>query len=592
VKRLPPRSTGDEIDVYVRTYTSLLRSSGEVPVRAFEEAHEYSASALHLGAREPRPDVAAFAYAAARLPEEIAFARLVVMGQAHEQFEAAGFDVHDPKWVRVTTRGRRRPLRWDGRSVVAAFVTSVSDIDDLVPILTAYQIEWNKIHHLLAQSELGRRLAAVGADGRGGHGSADDAEAPDQSALARVLDVTPEQVRTLTAALGPRWPVALREIARRPQDLSVQLLSGAFTEYQRAALRWWSGIEPSYLRGGRPRRPPVYFVSSNTHALVNLIGGYALAHREEILEFARRRDPEGLADRFERAVAANDDAETANIAYYLLRAFLHEDDPRAVDRRAAVQRFDAESGIVSVESPGRIDVAAQIFSLASVRPDRLDPRLRRPGLERLRHSDAVILNIDYPLGMAAYHHLTRIAQGVGEVRGIYVLGKAATLNGRVGDVMISSHVFDEHSHNTYLFRNCFSASDVQPLLRTATVLDHQKALTVRGPFQQNRDSLSAFYAEGYTVLEMEAGPYLSAIYEMVSPERHPNDEIAHLSTRTAFDVGFLHYASDTPYSRRQSLLSKSLSYFGVESTYACSIAIVRRIFSQELRRLGGDGGRG
>jgi hypothetical protein len=583
VKRLPPRSKGDEIDVYVRTYTSLLRSSGEVPVRAFEEAHEFSNSALHVGAREPRPDIAAFAYSAARLPEQVAFARLVVMGQAHEQFEAAGFDVHDPKWVRVTTRGRRRPLRWDGASVIAAFVTSVTDVDDLVPILTAYQIEWNKMHRLLAQSDLGRRLAhAEPPVGPGAPG-----EAPDVVALARALDVEPEQAQTLTAALGARWPVALREIARRPQDLSVQLLSGAFTEYQRAALRWWSGIEPSYLRDSRPRRPPVYFVSSNTHALVNLIGGYALAHREEILDFARRRNPEDLAERFDQAVAAGDEAEAANIAYYLLRAFLHEDDPRAAERRATVQRYDAESGIVSVESPGRIDVAAQIFSLASVRPDRVDPRLRMPGLEALRRSDAVILNIDYPLGMAAYHHLSRIAQGVGEVRGLYVLGKAATLNGRVGDVMISTNVFDEHSHNTYLFRNCFTAADVQPLLRTATVLDHQKALTVRGTFQQNRDYLGAFYADGYTVLEMEAGPYLSAVYEMVSPERHPNDEIAHLSTRTAFDVGVLHYASDTPYSRRQSLLSKSLSYFGVESTYACSIAILRRIFAQELRRIEG-----
>jgi hypothetical protein len=47
----------------------------------------------------------------------------------------------------------------------------------------------------------------------------------------------------------------------------------------------------------------------------------------------------------------------------------------------------------------------------------------------------------------------------------------------------------------------------------------------------------------------------------------------------------IHYASDTPYSRRQSLLSKSLSYFGMESTYGCAIAIARRIFHNELQRL-------
>jgi hypothetical protein len=50
-------------------------------------------------------------------------------------------------------------------------------------------------------------------------------------------------------------------------------------------------------------------------------------------------------------------------------------------------------------------------------------------------------------------------------------------------------------------------------------------------------------------------------------------------------VGILHYASDTPYSRRQSLLSKSLSFFGVDSTYACAVAITRRILAAEIERL-------
>ncbi len=576
VKRQPPGAPGDEIEVYIRTYTSLLRSSGEVPVRAFEEAHEFSDASLHSGAREARPDVAAFAYAAARLPAQIAFARIVVMGQSHEQFAAAGFDVRGEDWKRVTTRGRRRPLRWDGVGSLAAFVTSKSDIDDLVPILTAYQIEWNKMHALLGGDDLGRAMAAAPADAP---------LAPDAAALAGPLDLTPDQLSTLLAALGAEWPAALREIARRPSDLVVRLLNAGFIEYQRAAMRWWSGIEPAYLRSTRPRRAPVYFVSSNTHSLVNVVGGYALAHRQEILDFAQRRNPEGLAEPLERAIATGDEHEAANIAYYLLRAFLHDDDGHVQERLATVQRFDSESGISSIESPGRIDVGAQLIRLSSLREDRLDPRARVPGMALLAESEAVIVNIDYPLGMAAYHHLSRVAQGVGELRGVYVMGKGATLNGRVGDVMIATNVYDEHSKNTYLFRNCFTASDLQPFLRRGTVLDHQKALTVRGTFQQNRAYLGAFYADGYTVLEMEAGPYLSAIYEVVSPDRHPNDEISHLSSRTPFDVGILHYASDTPYSRRQSLLSKSLSYFGVEATYACTNAILRRILQQEVARL-------
>jgi hypothetical protein len=189
--------------------------------------------------------------------------------------------------------------------------------------------------------------------------------------------------------------------------------------------------------------------------------------------------------------------------------------------------------------------------------------------------------------MAAYQLLSRVGQGIGGLLGMYVMGKAATLNGRVGDVMISKVVQDEHSKNTYIIRNTFSSEDVSPYLHHGSVFDNQKALTVRSAFLQNRNYMGVFYREGYTALEMEAGPYLSATYELLDPRRHPNDEIVYLGERAKFDVGILHYASDTPYSRRQTLLSKSMGFFGMDATYACAVAITRRILAQEVSRLRG-----
>ena len=92
--------------------------------------------------------------------------------------------------------------------------------------------------------------------------------------------------------------------------------------------------------------------------------------------------------------------------------------------------------------------------------------------------------------------------------GVYVMGKAATLDGQVGDVMIPSVVYDEHSGNTFLFKNA-SFPARRPYLRHGTVFDNQKAVTVRGTFLQNREFMGVFYREGYTDLEMEAGPYLT-----------------------------------------------------------------------------------
>ena len=554
--RQPPRTTSNEIDLYIRTYYSLLRSSGDVRVRAFEEAHLYSSSSLHAGAQAPEPDAAAFAYSAARLPDCMPEVERLVLGQSLEQFSRAGLPV--ATWKTVRTRGRRRPLRYDGAGTLAVFVASASDIDDLVPMVTAYQIEWNKLHG---------RLAAAGAG----------AAALDDAGLAAVLGISAEDVATLRAGLGDA-AAGLAAIAARPMDLDMRLLDGSFREYQRSAAHWWRAIEHAH---GLVTKRPVYFVSSNSHSLANLLGGYAFAHDHELAAFTRAEDPEGLRAALDATLGGRDEGARANLLYYLLRAFLR-DPATAPGRVAAVQAHDRACGIHTIASPARIDVTAPVIELAKLRPTDMDPRARLPGIERLAGSDAVIVNIDYPLGMAAYHHLAALAEGVGEVRGVYIMGKAATLNGRVGDVMISKVVHDEHSGNTYLIRNALAAHDVQPFMRHGTVLDNQKALTVRSAFLQNRSYMDVFYREGYTVMEMEAGPYLSAIYETTSPQRHPKGEIVNLTELTHGEVGLIHYASDTPYSRRQSLLSKSMSYFAMESTYGCALAIARCIFAREL----------
>ena len=554
--RQPPRATSDEIDLYIRTYYSLLRSSGDVRVRAFEEAHLFSRSSLHLGAEDASPDLAAFAYSAARLPDCMPNIRRIVLGQSPTQFQAAGFPIE--RWQVVRTRGRRRPLRWDGGQTLAVFVASGSDIDDLVPIVTAYQIEWNKLRERLIAARI--------------------ADVSDDASVAAALGTDELGIARLRGALGTSSDQILRDMSAHDCDVFVRLLDGSFREYQRSGQRWWNAIGAAVAADR-----PVYFVSSNSHSLANLLGGYARIHRDEILAFLRRRNFEDLAPRYDEAIAAGNEADATAILYYSLRAFIHE--PGNAGRMGLVQQSDQRVGIRAIVSPGKIDVDAQVIELASLNVDNLDPRVRVPGIERLAKSRALIVNIDYPLGMAAYHHLSAISLGVDELRGVYIMGKAATLNGRIGDVMISKVVHDEHSANTYLFRNALVASDVQPFMRHGTVLDNQKALTVRSAYLQNREYMDVFYREGYTVMEMEAGPYLSATYEIVEPRRHPMNEIVSLVDQTDVELGVIHYASDTPYSRRQSLLSKSLSYFGVESTYGCAIAIARRIFANELARL-------
>jgi len=460
-------------------------------------------------------------------------------------------------------------MQFDGKETIAAFVASVSDIDDLIPSLTAYQIEWNKLHRRLSATQLGAALAA---------GAERASAAPE--ALRHTLGISEEDFARLHQVWGAQFDQRMQALARQGADIRVTSLARGFNDYRRAVESWWDDLvraaDDLYLDFR-----PVYFVSSNPHSLPNLLSGYAQGRRAELIRFALETDPEGLADEWRRLAERGDAGAQMNFLYYVQRAYRRE---RPAETRV-LQEAETAGGVHRYDEPHSLDISAQVFDLHALDPRRLDPRLHVPGIERLAESKALIVNVDYPLGFAAYHLLAQVASASADLLGIYVMGKAATLNGRVGDVMIPNVVYDEHSRNTFLFKNCFLAQHLAPYLLYGTVFDNQKAVTVRGTFLQNREFMSVFYREGYTDLEMEAGPYLSALYEDIYPQRYPVNEIVNLFINAPYDIGLLHYASDTPYSRRQSLLSKSLSYFGVDATYACSAAILRRIFEVEIDRI-------
>jgi hypothetical protein len=318
------------------------------------------------------------------------------------------------------------------------------------------------------------------------------------------------------------------------------------------------------------------------HSLGNLLSGFALRREPELARFIEASDHTDLLAEYRDIAERNVPTSRENFLYYVLKKYVRSPE----GARAARQRIAEEEsvGIFRSFSTHSFEVDAQFIELRCLRPDWIDPRLRVPGVARLVESDALILNLDYPLGMAAQIILGEIVESTAEIRGVYVLGKAATLNGAIGDAMIPNVVYDEHSQNTFLFNNCFTAGDIAPHLVYGTALDNQKAVSVRGTFLQNSRYMDVFYREGYTDIEMEAGPYLSAVFEAYRPTRYPIDEIVNLYG-LPFDLGILHYASDTPLSKGKNLGAGNLSYFGMDPTYAGTIAILRRIFRLELDRL-------
>ncbi len=576
--RTPPIAYSEEIELYVRTYYSLLRSSAPIRVRSLEETHAAMGSNLHQQADDPDIDVSALAYCAMRLPLCIAQTKLMVMGQMEDVFRRSGYDVE--RWQPVKARARRRKMYYEKNTqVLAAYIASVSDIDDLIPCVTTYQIEWNKLHWKLSSPELQGRLREAAEQ------SHDYVPLQLLDELRAALDLSPSDFSRFEQIWpGDQFISNMAKAAESQFDISVTVLGSGLSDYRRSVQHWWGRIERDCAELRLTERP-VYFVSSNAHSLVNLLSGTVWDFRESLVEFVREHDPEHLWAEYE-ALDEDNAEQLANWLYYVSRLYANNSDVASKINKTQ-QKREEKAGVTRITDPHCLDVEAQVIEISKLRRKWLDPRLNifsDEEWELLMQSDSLIFNIDYPLGMAAYHIFTQVSTAIDRLKGVYVLGKAATLNARVGDMMIPNVVYDEHSRNSYLFRNCFTAQDVAPFLEHGTVFDNQKAVTVRGTILQNREFMHVFYEEGYTDIEMESGPYLSGMYEDIYPKRYPVDEIVNLFINAPYDIGFIHYASDTPISRRKTLLSKSLSYFGVDATYAASVAVLRRILSQDLAR--------
>jgi len=567
MERTVPSTESEEVELYTRTYYSLLRSSAEVKIRTLEEVHAGTNSLLHPEAREFKSDMAAFIYSILRLPSCMPDVKLVVLGQSADVFAGAGLgDITTWKEVFAPARRRRSYFNVDG--TLGYFIASRSDIDDIIPLMTAYQIEWNKLHLRLRRlpgsvslSQMGRTMAGY-------------------SKLANMLEIPIDDFDRLFAIWDQEFGAKLERIAASACDFRVRLLSGSLNEYRRARNAWWENIEQA---SPNIRERAVYFVSSNTHSMLNIVSGFAVQRQDQLIQFLHFPGNAGLMNEWKDIQANRVESSRENFLYYLLKKFQQSPEGRHLIREQ--QSHEKSLDILRVRSKRSFDVEAQIIDMAKLQPTVMDARLRLgTEVSELMRSQALILNIDYPLGLAAYDILSEVSAHVGSVQGVYIMGKAATLNGVIGDVMISNVVHDEHSQNTYLFPNCFSTADVAPDLVYGTVLDNQKAVSVQGTFLQNANYMDVFYREGYTVIEMEAGPYLSAVYEMYRPTRHPVNEIINLYG-VPFDIGMIHYASDTPLGKGKNLGAGSLSYFGIDSSYAATLAILRRIFQVERQRL-------
>ena len=324
-------------------------------------------------------------------------------------------------------------------------LASTSDLDDLIPTLVAYQIEWNKLHAALRASER---------PGDGGD--------PDPAACAEAFGGAEDDWIRVRDAWDGTLSDFLDEVHDRRLNLRIRMLGGSQVGYARVTRRWMAPIRAAMHEQGLADRP-LYFVSSNTHSLVNLLTETARAREPEIVAHIDAHGPEYLREELERFREGRAEGSWENFLYYGARLYF-ESLPEEGQEWQRALRDRARRRHHPPLQPHRAARVGAGDGARPARPRRAGPAPgpdRRPAPEGLR---AVIVNIEYPLGLAAYNILRELTEGSDMLRGAYVLGKAATLNADVGDVLISGVIHDEHSGSTYWLDNAFSFDDIAPFL--------------------------------------------------------------------------------------------------------------------------------
>ena len=543
-------STNTLIGNHLRRYRNDLSSNEEVPLLSFEETYRQMGPSLHklLGAEEL--DLDTLNYSATRLPSLVYQAKRIIMAPSVEDFRLAGYPVTN--WLKVSSPNRRRLTYWDGPNrVMAIILNSDSDIDDVVNNLLAYSLEHAKIGHLL-------------------HGSQPSFL---DNPRASSLRLTDEQFSFLEHIFDIDWPefIISTQYSFNP---TLQLLPFDNSRYADNCQSWWENSASRSLILGLGQKP-VYFVSSNSHNIVNIIGGFLNLRQTFIFDFLSHTQPE-LYRQWFNSKRQNNTSQINDFIYYLANNFLQH-NPEFIKEK---DEFEKNLGVITVKSGDRFPTDVQFIPVKSIaKSEYLDPNLKIADRDKLANSSAYIVNVQYPLGLAAYYLLQEIIKYFDNLRGVYIFGKGAILDGSVGDIQIPQTVFDEVTENTFQFSNVFS--QFFPFQNyISNLLKDLKAVCVYGTFLENRAQLENYQSSNLNIIEMENASYLSAIFEhyLNSQAKVSRNQSYHIDN-LPLDLGIINYASDNPLS--QNLGQEALGFRNIESSYLSTLTAVQRIIDLE-----------
>ena len=304
----------------------------------------------------------------------------------------------------------------------------------------------------------------------------------------------------------------------------------------------WAQAVHMKLREWDLENRPIHVVSANLHSVVNLLYGHGAICRNGAV-----------------------DADTDILSFIL--QIRHQTD--------RVLAYAREHGLYEIPDTVGTHIGCQIIDTARLSGIPLHPELTFfPSAEPVK--SPVILVMDYAFGTQAFEVMDELLAPFTldgkafphNFQSISVMGKAGTLPGKRGDIMLATaHVLEGTPHN-YIVQNDLKREDFEPSVPVYV----GPIVTVLGTSLQNRDLLQKFQASSWKAvgLEMEGGHYQRAISAAII-RGHISPEIK---------VRYAYYASDNPLESGQTLASGPMGDEGVRPTYLITKVIVEKILSK------------
>lgn len=491
-----------------------------------------------------RVELSGLLYIFQRLPQGIEECRYVKM-IGREGYANSGFDAIIP------SKRRRNCYRIDEEQMYIEMTRGRSDIYDVLTHLTFMYIEAEKIRRNALDSKnrmkrewkmLGRIIEKIKSNKPY---NKKIAYAYLSVLLGRTLDETLEacdkfeKAKKVNSLFNIVYWLGQRSIEEETEQNDRQISFSAFLQDvlgKHMHGENWAGRIKKYLVDNKLHDRPVHIISSNMHSVRNAFFAKAALG-------AKKQSIETVAQKLSLS--------------------------KAVKENEKVRKYALKHGMTELLDESGTNINVQIFDCSKIAMGSLKKR-------KTPKSKDVIVVMDYAFGEQAFESMDELLKPYENgskipinIVSISVMGKAGTLAGQKGDIMVpNAHIF-EGSADNYTFKNQFDSSVFK---NSGLKVFKGPMITVLGTSLQNKDILRYFHLSswGASGLEMEGAHYQKAI-QAASQIRN--------SIKKSVVLRYAYYASDNPLHSGSTLASGGLGVDGVKPTYLITTSILQSILN-------------